>query len=69
MRETILKTLEEIANNSQINFGSQSAQEMIAEKLDVAISKYIREEISDTIEEIVCPSNEDRCCGGGCHEE
>ena len=65
MREIILKTLEEIANNCQINFGSESARIMITDKLDSALKNYA----SMIMEDIACPPNEDRCCGGECHEE
>jgi hypothetical protein len=66
MRQIILTTLEGIATNRQVNFSSQSARIMIADKLEVAISKHIREEISDTIEEIVCGADKGDCCEGDC---
>ena len=69
MRQIILTTLEDIATNCQVNFSAESARIMIADKLEVAISKHISEEISDTIEEIVCGTDKGDCCGGGCHEE
>jgi len=67
MRQIILTTLEDIATNCQVNFSAESARIMIADKLEVAISKHIREEISDTIEEIVCGADRGDCCEGDCH--
>ena len=58
MKEIILKVLEEVAcSNSgacQINLQSESAREMIANKLEPAIEKFIELKISDAIEEVVC---------------
>ena len=52
MNEIILNTLREIAC-SQINLQSESAQIMIAEKLEIALRPYV----SDLIEEIICPTD------------
>lgn len=52
MKEVILNTLSEIAC-SQINLQSESAQIMIAEKLEIALRPYV----SELIEEIICPSD------------
>ena len=57
MKEIISKTLKEIACGStgscQINLQSESAQIMIAEKLEIALRPYV----SELIEEIICPSD------------
>jgi len=59
MREIILKVLKEVAckntGSCQINLQSESAQIMIAEKIE----KALQENINETIENV--------CCGGGCH--
>ena len=52
MKEIILKTLNEIGCD-QINLQSESAQVMIAEKLEIALRPYV----SELIEEIICPSD------------
>lgn len=61
MREIILKVLSEVAcgntGSCQINLQSESAQMMIADKLEKALKK----DLSQTIEDV--------CCGGGCHNE
>ena len=55
MKEIILKVLNEIAGgstgNCQINLQSESAQEMIAHKIEIAL----RPHISEIIEDIVTP--------------
>lgn len=57
MKEIIFKTLNEIAcgdtGSCQINLQSESAQIMIAEKLEIALRPYV----SDLIEEVICPSD------------
>jgi len=54
MKQIILKVLSEIACNNtgscQINMQSESAREMIANKLEVELNKYM----TNKIEEIVC---------------
>tara|TARA_B110000305_G_C19096444_1_gene473217 strand:+ start:122 stop:307 length:186 start_codon:yes stop_codon:yes gene_type:complete len=58
MREIILKVLNEVAcgntGTCQINLQSESAQIMIADKLE----KALQEHLSQSIEDI--------CCGGNC---
>jgi len=58
MKQTILKVLEEVAcsdtGSCQINLQSESAREMIANKLEPAITQLIQEEISEAIEQVVC---------------
>lgn len=55
MKEIILKVLKEIAcgntGSCQINLQSESAQLMIADKLEESLSIYM----SDFIEDIICP--------------
>jgi len=56
MKEIILKVLNEIAcgntGHCQINLQSESAQQMIAEKIDLALQPHI----AQIIEDIVTPS-------------
>ena len=58
MKEIILKVLEDVAcsdtGSCQINLQSESAREMIANKLEPAITKFMQEEISEAIEQVVC---------------
>ena len=60
MREIILKVLSEVAcpntGTCQINLQSESAQIMIAEKIE----KALQEHLNQTIEDV--------CCGGECHD-
>ena len=67
MKEIILKILNEIACEdtgiSQINLQSESAREMIANKLEPELQRYAQE-----IVEIAVMGGSDQCCGGGCHE-
>lgn len=53
MKKIILKVLSEIACNNtgscQINMQSESAREMIANKLEVELDKYVKEMIEDII--------------------
>ena len=53
MKEIILKVLSDIACNNtgtcQINMQSESAREMIANKLEVELDKYVKEMIEDII--------------------
>tara|TARA_A200000159_G_C7314055_1_gene335940 strand:- start:444 stop:629 length:186 start_codon:yes stop_codon:yes gene_type:complete len=55
MREIILNVLSDIAcsntGNCQINMQSESAREMIANKLEKELDKYV----NSMIEDIVCP--------------
>ena len=54
MKQIILKVLSDIACGNtgacQINMQSESAREMIANKLEVELDKYVQE----MIEEIIC---------------
>ena len=62
MKQIILKVLSEIACNNTgscpINMQSESAREMIANKLEVELNKYV----NNMIEDIVCTT-------GGYHNE
>ena len=62
MKQIILKVLSDIACNNtgtcQINMQSESAREMIANKLEVELNKYV----NNMIEDIVCTT-------GGYHNE
>jgi len=53
MKQIILKVLSEIAcdntGSCQINMQSESAREMIANKLEVELDKYVKEMIEDII--------------------
>ena len=55
MREIILNVLSEIAcgntGSCQINMQSESAREMIANKLEKELDKYV----NSMIEDIICP--------------
>jgi len=70
MREIILETLDDIANNCgtpndcQINFSAESSRIMIADRLESALKNHVLM----LMEDMSCPPSEDRCCGGGCHE-
>ena len=67
MKEIILKVLNEVAcgNTSicQINLQSESAREMIANKLESELQKYVQEIVENAV-----MGGSDQCCGGGCHE-
>lgn len=67
MKEIILKVLREVAcgntGTCQINLQSQSAQEMIADKLEPELQRYVQE-----IVECAVMGGSDMCCGGGCHD-
>jgi len=58
MKEIILKVLSEIACGNtgacQINMQSESAREMIANKLEVELDKYVNQ----IIEDIICSKGE-----------
>jgi len=58
IKKTILEVLSQVACNNtsycQINLQSESAREMIANKLEPAITKFMQEEISEAIEQVVC---------------
>ena len=58
MKQIILKVLSEIACNNtgtcQINMQSESAREMIANKLEVELDKYVNQ----IIEDIICSKGE-----------
>lgn len=62
MKEIILKVLSEVSLN-QLNLQSESAREMIANKLEPELQKYVQE-----IVEFSVMSGSDQCCGGGCHD-
>ena len=53
MKEIILKVLSEVACNNtgtcQINLQSESAQRMIADKLEEALDVYLKELIEDIV--------------------
>ena len=53
MKQIILKVLSDIAcsntGSCQINMQSESAREMIANKLEVELDKYVKEMIEDII--------------------
>ena len=53
MKEIILKVLSEVACNNtgtcQINLQSESAQRMIADKLEEALDEYLKELIEDIV--------------------
>ena len=59
MREIILKVLSEVAcpntSTCQINLQAESAQIMIADKIEIALRPYINEIIEDIT-----------CCGSNC---
>ena len=70
MREIILETLDDIANNCgtsndcQINFSAESSRVMIADRLESVLKNHVLM----LMEDMACPPSEDHCCGGGCHE-
>lgn len=67
MKEIILKVLNEVAcgntGTCQINLQSASAREMIADKLEPELQRYVQE-----IVEYAVMGGSDQCCGGGCHD-
>lgn len=67
MREIILKVLSEVAcgntGSCQINLQSESAREMIADKLESELNQYNQEML-----ESLLMVDSDQCCGGGCHD-
>ena len=67
MKEIILKVLSEFAcgntGTCQINLQSESAQEMIANKLEPELQRYMQELV-----ECAVMGGSDQCCGGGCHD-
>ena len=67
MKEIILKVLSEVACGNtgicQINLQSESAQEMIANKLEPELQRYMQELV-----ECAVMGGSDQCCGGGCHD-
>jgi len=74
MREIILKVLSEVAcgntGTCQINLQSESAQIMIADKLEKELDVYVK----SMLEDILCCELTDgacnideNCCGGDCH--
>jgi hypothetical protein len=78
MREIILKVLNEVAcgntGTCQINLQSESAQIMIADKLEKQLDMYVQSMLEDILccdlsdgDNDTCDTNEG-CCGGGCHE-
>jgi hypothetical protein len=68
IKEAILNVLMDNSDSGLVDLKSYHNQIMIAEKIENAVRKHIREEISDTIEEIVCGEPSKDCCGGDCHE-
>ena len=78
MREIILKVLSEVAcpntGACQINLQSESAQIMIADKLEKELDIYVK----SMLEDILCcdlgehqaddDDTDEGCCGGGCHD-
>jgi hypothetical protein len=58
MKEIILKVLSDVACSNtgtcQINMQSESAREMIANKLEVELNKYV----NNMIEDIVCTTGD-----------
>lgn len=75
MREIILKVLNEVAcgntGTCQINLQSESAQIMIADKLEKELTPHIRLLLENVLcggSDIAdCDDDDDSCCGGGCH--
>ena len=67
MKEIILKVLSEVAcgntGTCQINLQSESAREMIANKLEPELQRYMQELV-----ECAVMGGSDQCCGGGCHD-
>lgn len=78
MREIILKVLSEVAcgntGTCQINLQSESAQIMIADKLEKELDIYVKSMLEDilccdlTDREADARNTDEGCCGGGCHE-
>lgn len=76
MREIILKVLSEVAcsntGSCQINLQAESAQIMIADKLEKELDIYVK----SMLEDILCCeltdgtcNTDENCCGGDCHNE
>lgn len=58
MKQIILKVLSEIAcgntDTCQINMQAESAREMVADKLCLALEPYIQEQMQNVVEQAVC---------------
>ena len=58
MKEIILKVLSEIAcgntGSCQINMQSESAREMIANKLSEKLEPYVQQKMTEIVENAVC---------------
>lgn len=78
MREIILKVLSEVACSNtgtcQINLQAESAQIMIADKLEKELDIYVKSMLEDILccdlsewQADDCNTDGD-CCGGGCHD-
>lgn len=67
MREIILKVLSEVAcpntGTCQINLQAESAQIMIADKLEKELRPYMQ----SMLEGVLLSDVDNGCCGGGCH--
>lgn len=64
MKQIILKVLSEIAcgntGTCQINMQAESAREMVADKLCLALEPYVQKQMQDVVERAVCG---DSFCG------
>ena len=49
MKEIILKTLEEVSTNRQLNMQSQGAREMVADKLEENLQPHVNKLIEEII--------------------
>ena len=60
MKEIILKVLSEIAcgntGTCQINMQSESAREMIANKLSEKLEPYVQQKMTEVVENAICGS-------------
>ena len=60
MKEIILKVLSEIAcgntGSCQINMQSESAREMIANKLSEKLEPYVQQKMTEIVENAICGS-------------
>ena len=54
MKEIILSSIKEFAENIQINLQSEGAQEDLANKISQALEPYMREEMGRLVENVVC---------------
>lgn len=54
MKEIILNSIKEFADNTQINLQAESAQLMLATKIAQELEPYMRDQMGKLVEDVVC---------------